>query len=159
MKDKFKIATLSDRLSDPITVITSIATVLPSLFPNLVGSERLTMDHLNQLFPGNGFYTVKYKNYLLSKIKYLKDVQRDLHHYTGEFIEQNKSAFCPNYVPGGDGTVCWQGFYKILQKESLTGGMQPVGNVFGSGFDLTTLLLIGGGAVLLLALTKRKGKQ
>lgn len=155
----FEIQTLSDnirlkdygRLADPVTVITGIATVLPSLFPNLFGTEKLTMEHLNRLFPGNGFYTTQYKNYLLQKIKYLKDVERDLHMYTGQFIESK-----PEICAGGTGQTCWQNFYTILQKEAQTGGTQPVGNVFGAGINYETLLLVGGGVLLLLALTKKK---
>lgn len=139
------------RLADPVTVITGIATVLPSLFPNLFGTEQLTMDHLNRLFPGSGYYTMQYKNYLLQRIKYLKDVERDLHMYTGQFIESK-----PEICNGGTGQTCWSNFYKILQQEQYSGGTRPVGNVFGSGFDFTTLALVGGGVLLLLALTKKK---
>ena len=159
MKRLFEIQTLSERpyrrLRDPITVITGIATLLPSLFPNLTGAERLTLNHLNQLFPGNGHYTTQYKNYLLQRIKYLKDVERDLHMYTGQFIEANQAVFCA----GGTGQTCWQNFYKILQQESVTGGSSPVGNVYGSGFDFQTLALVGGGVLLLMLLTKKKTRR
>ena len=157
MNKLFEIQTLSSyqRLADPVTVITGIATILPSLFPGLMGSERLTMDHLNKLFPGNGFYTSQYKNWLLQRVKYLKDLERDLHMYTGKFIEANMSAFCN----GGTGSQCWQGFYKVLQTESVTGGSQPVGNIFGGGFDYQTLLLIGGGVLLLALLSKKKSRK
>jgi hypothetical protein len=159
MNRLFEIQTLSarnyKRLADPITVITGIATIIPSLFPNLFGSELLTMQHLEKLFPGNGFWTVKYKNHLLQRIKYLKDVSRDLHQYTGEFIEMNQQSICP----GTGGTNCWQAFYKLLQKESVSGGYDPVGNIYGGGFDFTTLALVGGGVLLLLALTKKKSRK
>lgn len=159
MNRLFEIQTLSEgqykRLSDPVTVITGIATVLPSLFPNMFGSETLNMGHLDKLFPGNGFWTVKYKNWLLQRIKYLKDVQRDLHMYTGQFIEANQAQICP----GKSGTDCWQAFYKLLQKESLTGGYQPVGNIFGGGIDFSTIALIGGGILLLTVLAKKKSSR
>jgi hypothetical protein len=158
MSKLFEIQTLSEftprlksRLADPVTVITGIATILPSLFPNLTGSERLTMQHLNTMFPSNGFYTSQYKNWLLQRVKYVKDLQRDLHMYTGQFIESK-----PEICAGGTGQTCWQNFYKILQQESVTGGTSPVGNVLGAGFDYQTLLLVGGGVLLLLALTKKK---
>jgi len=163
--ETFKIQTLSDRnyinnhsytrLADPVTVIMGIGTILPSLFPNLIGSELNSYAVLDKLFPGSGFWTTKYKNYLLTKIKYVKDIQRDLHQYTGEFIEQNLNSICP----GCQGTAAWQAFYKLLQQEGLTGGQSPVGNVFGAGFDPSMLLLIGGGVLLLFALTKKKKKN
>jgi hypothetical protein len=158
MNRLFEIQTLSDRnyrrLADPITVIAGIATILPTLFPNLTGSERLSMAHLNQLFPGNGFYTMQYKNWLLQRIKYLKDVERDLHMYTGQFIENNQGVFCT----GGTGT-CWQGFYKVLKQEAVTGGQSPVGNIYGAGFDFQTLAIVGGGVLLLMLLTKKKTRK
>jgi len=166
MNKLFEIQTLSDRnygfknysrLGDPVAIIAGIATVIPSLFPNLFGSERLTMDHLNKLFPSNGFWTNKYKNHLLSRIKYLKDVSVGLHHYTGEFIEQNLNTFCPGVVKGGPGgQECWKNFYKVLQQENVTGGHSPVGNVLGAGIDYQTILLIGGGVLLLSVLLKKK---
>ena len=167
MKRLFEIQTLSEcskpnlknyvrlrektKTMDPVAVILGIGGLIPSLFPNLFGAERLTMDHLNRLFPGSGYYTMQYKNYLLQRIRYLKDVERDLHMYTGQFIESK-----PEICNGGTGQTCWQNFYKILQQEQYSGGTQPVGNVLGAGFDFQTLLLVGGGALLLLALTKKK---
>lgn len=142
------------RLADPVTVITGISTILPSLFPNMFGSERLTMDHLNRLFPGSGYYTMQYKNYLLQRIRYLKDVERDLHMYTGQFIESK-----PEICAGGTGQTCWSNFYKILQQEQYSGGTSPVGNVYGSGFDFQTLALVGGGVLLLVMLTKKKRRS
>lgn len=163
MNRLFEIQTLSDRsyrrLSnggatgfDPISVIGSIGAVIGSIFPNLFGTETLTMAHLNKLFPGSGHYTTLYKNWLLQRIKYLKDVERDLHMYTGQFIEANQSVFCN----GGSGQQCWQGFYKVLQQESYSGGTSPVGNVYGAGFDFQTLALVGGGILLLSLIMKKK---
>lgn len=153
----FKIQTLSDygRLSDPATVILGISSILPSIFPNLIGSELTTMETLNKLFPGNGYWTVQYKNYLLPRIKYVKDIQRDLHMYTGQFIEKNQSAICP----GKGGTDCWSAFYALLQKEAVSGGLSPVGNIYVSGFNYQTLLLVGAGIFLLVALTKKKSSK
>lgn len=139
------------RLADPVTVITAIGTILPSLFPNLLGTERLTMQHLNVMFPSNGFYTTKYKNWLLARIKYVQDLQRDLHMYTGQFIEAN-----PEIYGSAIGQERWAAFYKILQQEAATGGSSPVGNVYGASINYETLLLVGGGALLLFALAKKK---
>jgi len=136
---------------DPVTVILSIGTILPGLFPNLFGSERTNAGVFNKLFPSNGYWTSQYKNYLLSKIKYIKDIERDLHMYTGEFIEMNQAQICA----GKTGQDCWSNFYAILQQESSTGGLQPVGNIFGAGINYQTLLLVGGGVLLLLALSKK----
>lgn len=139
---------------DPVSIITGGGALLNELFPNLFGSERLTMQHLNALFPSNGFYTNAYKNFLLQRIRYVKDVQRDLHMYTGQFIESR-----PEICAGGSGNTCWQNFYKILEQESITGGTQPVGNVLGIGIDWQTILLIGGGVLLLVALSRKKNKK
>ena len=159
MNGLFEIQTLSERkrLGDPVTIITAIGTIFPQLFPNLTGSERLTMQHLNQLFPGNGHYTSQYKNWLLQRVRYLKDLERDLHMYTGQFIEANMQAICQ----GKTGQGCWENFYNILRQEATTGGSSPVGNVFtaGMGLDLQTLILIGGGIFLLVALTKKKRRR
>jgi len=166
MKRLFEIQTLSDyrsglrnytRLSDPVLIITTIATALPQFFPNLTGAERLTMQQLTTLFPGTGHWTVSYRNWLLQRVRYTKDLQRDLHMYTGQFIEANQSSICP----GKTGQDCWQAFYKLLQTEAVTGGSQPVGSVFtaGLGLDMQTLLLIGVGVVLLVAVTKRRRKK
>jgi hypothetical protein len=163
MTRNFAIQTLSDRNyrlrnynilregeggMDPMTVILGIGGIIPSLFPNLFGSELNTRETMNKLFPGNGYWSTKYKNYLLSKIKYIKDIQRDLHQYTGEFIEQNLNAIAPN---GCQGTACWQAFYSLLSTEQTGGGIQPPPNI-----NYSTLLLVGGGVLLLLALTKKK---
>jgi hypothetical protein len=155
MSRKFAIQTLSDRnykrLADPASVILGIGSLIPSLFPNLFGSEVNSKAVMDKLFPGNGYWTSKYKNYLLSKIKYIKDIERDLHQYTGEFIEQNLNAIAPG---GCQGTACWQAFYNLLSTESTGGGIQPPPNV-----NYTTLLLVGGGVLLLLALTKKKKRN
>jgi len=147
----FEIQTLSERnytrLADPMTTILGIGTLIPALFPNLFGSERTNAGVFNKLFPSNGFWTSQYKNYLLQKIKYIKDIERDLHMYTGEFIEMNQAQICP----GKTGQDCWANFYNILGQESTGGGIQPPG-----GINYQTLLLVGGGILLLLALSKKK---
>jgi hypothetical protein len=140
------------RLADPVSIILGIGSVISSLFPNLFGSEKTSRSVFDKLFPSNGYWTSQYKNYLLSKIVYIKDIERDLHMYTGEFIEMHVAEICA----GKSGTDCWQAFYSLLQQESSTGGLQPVGNIFGAGLNYQTLLLVGGGVLLLVALTKKK---
>jgi len=160
MNRLFEIQTLSEcntslkngATMDPATIILSIGTIIPGLFPNLFGSETTSRSVFDKLFPSNGYWTNAYKSYLLSKIKYIKDIERDLHMYTGEFIQMNQAQICS----GKSGTDCWTAFYKLLQQESSTGGLSPIGNVFGGGLDYQTLLLVGGGVLLLLALTKKK---
>jgi hypothetical protein len=162
MKRLFEIQTLSERtpklrdyrrlndyrrLADPVSIILGIGSLIPSLFPNLFGSEKTSNVVFNKLFPSNGFWTSQYKNYLLSKIKYIKDIERDLHMYTGEFIQMNQSQICA----GKSGTECWENFYALLRQEEIGGGIQPPG-----GLNYQTLLLVGGGVLLLLALSKKK---
>ena len=158
MKRLFEIQTLSDqqysRLSQ-LDFIPGIIALIPGLFPNLFGSERTSREVFNKLFPSNGYWTSQYKNYLLSKIKYIKDIERDLHMYTGEFIQMNQSQICQ----GKTGQGCWENFYKLIQQEAVTGGQSPVGNIFGAGLDYQTLLLVGGGVLLLLALSKKKSRR
>jgi hypothetical protein len=169
MKRLFEIQTLSDcnrprlasrytrlSLGDPISVLLGIGPIISLLFPNLFGSEKTTKAVFDRLFPSNGYWTSQYKNYLFKKIKYIKDIERDLHMYTGEFIELHQSQICGSST----GTACWQKFYDLLQQESVTGGQEPVGNVLGSGLNYETLLLVGGGVLLLVLLSKknRKGK-
>lgn len=165
MKRLFEIQTLSEcskprlreytRLADPVSIILGIGTVIPQLFPNLFGSEKTSQDTFNKLFPSNGYWTSQYKNFLLARIKYIKDIQRDLHMYTGQFIEAHLNEICP----GKSGTDCWTAFYKLLTTESTSGGLNPVGNVLGGGLNYQTLLLVGGGVLLLLALTKKKSNR
>jgi len=148
----FEIQTLSDniRLADPISVILGIGTIIPSLFPNLFGSEKTSKEVFDKLFPSNGYWTSQYKNWLLSKIKYIKDIERDLHMYTGQFIEMNQSQICA----GEGGQDCWSAFYELLKIEERGGGIQPP-----PGLNYQTLLLVGGGVLLLLALTKKKSRS
>ena len=158
MKRLFEIQTLSDcnrglrdyaKLSQ-LEFIPGIIALIPGLFPNLLGSERTSREVFNKLFPSNGYWTSSYKTYLLSKIKYIKDIERDLHMYTGEFIQMNQAQICQ----GKTGLECWDNFYNILKQEGMGGGIQPP-----PGFNYQTLLLVGGGVLLLLALSKKKSRR
>lgn len=172
MKRLFEIQTLSDNitLNDPVTVITGAAGVLLQLFPNIFGGnrKRLTDSDWLQLLPGNGTLTTALRNYLKTRIHYDVDVYKmagdktSIQLYTEIFADENEDLWCPT-------KGCWKGsvsmpiFYSILQKEALTGGTQPYGSVPGfiSGFNdvnLQTILLIGGGLLLLFALNKKKRK-
>lgn len=155
----FEIQTLSDRnyprLADPVTIITGGIALFTSLFPNFFGSERATMADFNKLFPSNGYWTVKFKNFLLSKLKYQKDITRDLLMYTVEFVQINSREIC-NSSYSSD---CLNQFYNILRKEESTGGSSPVGNVFGSGINYETLMYIGLGVLAVALLTKSKKKK
>lgn len=139
---------------DPISIIASIGTILPGLFPNL-WAERSTMDHFNKLFPSNGYWTSSYKNWLLSRIKWAKDIQRDILMYTKDFVRDNRNSICPSCTNEQALTE----FYKILSKEMATGGQSPVGNIYGAGFNLETLAIVGGGVLLLVLLTKKKSRK
>jgi hypothetical protein len=164
MKRLFEIQTLSEStsnlndytsLQDPVTVIMGIGATISSLFPNLFGSEKTSKEVFNKLFPSDGYWTSQYKNWLLQRIKYVKDIERDLHMYTGQFIEANQAQICK----GGAGVDCWNNFYKLLQQEAVTGGVSPVGNIFGASLDYQTLLLLGGGILLVVMLAKKKRRS
>lgn len=169
MNRLFEIQTLSDRnygfkpsrLADPVTVITGIATIIPSLFPNLFGSERTSRAVFDKLFPGNGYWTVMYKNFLLERIKYVKDIERDLLMYTNEFSKINVRGICGSEPEVSEGGKCNRTLtlYEILKREQSTGGQSPIGNVYGGGVNYETLFLIGGGVLLLSLLLKKKSRK
>lgn len=165
----FRIATLSDHqgMGDLITVIAGISTLIGSLFPGMF-RERLTMQHLNQVFPGNGLWTVKYKNFLLSHIAYIEGLQDELVLKTNAFTwEVVRPALCQQ-VPAG----CWSPYYDtfecgeclsilndVMSAESSGFGQTPGGYYpgFPGGTDLMKYLpYIAGGVVLIMLLKKKK---
>lgn len=171
MKKLFEIQTLSEcqtprlkdyvRLSDPVTIITGGVAVLTQLFPNLFGGgrKRLTSQDWLNMFPGNGYWTTKLRDYLNSKIHYDADLG-NITEFTRYFVYENRFTLYPGYTPG-DFEKAFQEFSNKLRQEAVSGGSQPVGNfpIIGGTVDWQTLLLYGGGALLLITLLNKKRKS
>jgi hypothetical protein len=176
----FDIVTLSDknistRLADPVGIIVGGTTVISQLFPNLLGTERASEQDFRTLFPSNGYWTSQFRTYLQNRIKYKKDIGRDLQTYTLQFVIDNNSAICPGTYtfqnppgnnPGGGGASGWlpcvESFYRILQQESRTGGASPVGTIAPglSGINWTEIVPYAlGGIALFVLLQGRKKKR
>lgn len=170
----------SSRLGfDPIILVTGGYALAQSLFPNLFGNQRkpITDSDWNSLFPGSGYWTTLLKKYCANRIKYDVDM-RYLYPFEksrgaiADFVVANANAICPDHTPsarwGGTGTDpgCWSSgqselvcqpcmaaFQKLLAAEQRGAGTQfPPGETF----NMQTLLLVGGGVLLLAFLSKRK---
>lgn len=155
MNRMFDIITLSDytRLSDPVSIILGATTVISQIFPNILPAERTTEADLLKLFPGSGQMTARFRNYLLSKIKYKKDISRDLYYYTEMFVKEFISEF-----GGVWNQQALDNFYGILRREAAGGGSQIYPNVYGTNWQEYIPYIIAGGALLLL-LGNRKRKK
>ena len=176
LKDRqtFKSNSNTMRLGDPVAIILGGTQVIGQLLPNIFGSQRATPDDFLKLFPGNGFWTVKFRNYLQGAIKYTKDIPRDLLMYTTQFVIDNNNGICPQTYtfqnppgtnPGGDAgggwNPCLTKFYAILKQEQMTGGSQPVGTFPSmTGINWSELIPYAvGGVALLLILSNRKKRK
>lgn len=179
-KRLFEIQTLSDnvRLSEPMTLIAilgSVTSLVGSLFPGMF-RERLNMQHLNKLFPGNGYWTVKYKQFILSHIAYISgsssggmEFQEELimktHAFTNEVLRGTLCKDVPRscwrpYADTFECPECLSILNNVLRQETFSGGTSPVGTMPGGGFgaaiNYQQILIFGLGAVLLIALMKKK---
>jgi len=167
----FRIATLSSnaRLSEPVAIITAGVGLIQSLFPNFLSSpEPLSDSELSNLFPGGGYWTTQIKNYLKARTKWKKDMAYWFPHtggggaysrgYIAQFVLENRNAICPGVLDScWTGTVCetcMQKFADLLKTEQLGGGSTYPGVM--AGFDMTKILLYGGGALLLFTLLNKK---
>jgi len=165
---------LNDSLGDPVSVILGGVQVIGSILPNLMGAEKATAADFEKLFPGSGFWTVKFRNYLQSAIKYKKDIPRDLLMYTVQFVADNNNSICPGTYtfqqqpgtnPGGGGASGWnpciEKFYSILRREAATGGVSPIGNVAPglSGINWTEMLPYAIGGIVLIVLLQSKKRK
>ena len=172
MKNKnglFDIATLSDcvgcgevydhaeynNLSDPIAIITGGVAILQSIFPNLFGGGRreLTSADWLMMFPGNGFWTVKLRNYLATRIHYDADLE-NIQPFTGVFVSENRAA-----LQGSNQTERMQYFLSVIAQEKVSGGALPVGQIPGlpGTFNYQAMLpFLIGGIVLIMVLKKKK---
>jgi len=154
---------------DPITIITGGLAVLTQLFPSLFGQPAIPMTDADwvKMFPGNGYWTSLYRNYIKSKIPNTRDLWR-LERFTGYFVWDNRQNIAPEVpsscYPYDNPHLCPQvmaKFFALLKQEQRSGGNQPIG-IFPGGLgsiDPTTLLLIGGGVLLLVMLNKKKKKR
>lgn len=155
MNRMFDIITLSDyaRLSDPVSIILGSTTVISQIFPNILPAERTTEADLLKLFPGSGQVTARFRNYLLNRIKYKKDISRDLYYYTEMFVKEHINEF-----GGVWGQQALDNFYAVLRREASGGGSQIYPNVYGTNWQEYIPYIIAGGALILL-LGNRKGKK
>lgn len=176
---KFEIVTLRDwqRLADPVTILTGGLAVLSQLFPNIFGGsrKRLTDADYNQLIPGAGYWSTKFRNYVKTRIHYDVDFANNIQGVTLNFVGTNNEAICPKMYtfqnppgtdPGGNGEASWtpciQKFYEILNQESYTGGTSPVGITpggIGATLDYSTLLPLAVGALVLVMVMKKKKRS
>jgi len=175
----------NNRLGEPISILTAGLGLATQLFPNIFGSNRraLTSADWDKLFPGNGYYSVLLKTYLSQRIKYDVDTKFlypfnhqgiNMRGAIADFVVANAAQICPDYTAGAGGTnrACWSDgrnelvcqpcmtiFSKILQQEQYSGGNQPVGQypggMFSGTLDMSTILLVGGGLLALVLLSKK----
>lgn len=178
MNRLFEIQTLSDRnyglrdyarLADPVAIITGGIALISQLFPNLFGQPAIPMTEADwiKMFPGNGYWTTLYRNYVKSKIPNTRDLWR-LERFTGYFVWDNRMNIAPEVpnscYPFDEPHKCpaaMSKFFNLLKQEQLTGGSSPVGQFPGGigTLDMNTLLLIGGGVLLLSILLKKKSSK
>lgn len=167
-KKFFRIQTLSENggSMDPISIITGGAGLLTQFFPNLFNTRTpMTRAKLNEVFPGNGYWTVLLKNYLLEHTQWTVDMKfwfpfEDQAGYIQDFAYMHRGTYapqCPNFA-----NCAWQEFQQILKKERVSGGNQPSGQypggLYSGSVDFTTLALVGGGLFVLFALSKKKSR-
>lgn len=176
-KKNFKITTLSanNRLGDIIGIITGGTALLSELFPSIFGGGRklLTPADWLSLIPGSGYWTVQFREYLKSRIKYDVDFTTWARSFTMDFIWNRKNQICPevpescwNYTAANDPNggfqciQCLQAFNSILQQEKITGGSSPVGNIPGySTGGLNWSILLPAGLVLFAIVAAKKNKK
>lgn len=166
----FTIRTLSDYTNlGQLEFISAALGLLGMIFPDWgLFRRRLTMSDLNQIFPGSGYWTVKYKNYLLAHISYLDDkFEENVRHQTDNFVW---STFRPVYcmdVPvscwtlvGQDWThcdVCYSRLNQTLADEAT--GKSTTGAAGFNLSSLTPILLVGAGVYLVSTLSKKKSRR
>ena len=167
-QNRFRILTLSDnnryrtRLADPVSVITAGIGILSSIFPNIFGGnrKRLTEEMWLQLIPGSGYYTTGLRNYLKSRIHYDVDFTTNALPFSQAYAYglRDSGELCANC----NNTQAYQNFLTVLNKEKQTGGNQPIGQTpggLGSTMDLSTLVPLAIGGVVLVMLMKSKKKK
>lgn len=170
MKRLFEIQTLSERctptlknyvrLRDPVSIILGGLPAILQLFPNWFPQRKL-LDNTDwiKIFPGSGYWTVKLRDYLASKIQYDTDL-KNITEFTRYFVYDNRFTFKPSYQPGDFESIFKIFSDKLTQEAS---GISTSGNypIISGTTSMTTLLLIGGGvlAIALIAKKKRRSKK
>lgn len=177
LKNNFQIATLSSRLGqapgvDPISILIG---AIPGLF-NLFGKNPVTLDELNKLFPGNGYWTASLKNYLMQHIAWIDDAfPRHVDQKMRAFIQNvysksqctsERAAGCfqvRTYPDVYECEACTSKFLQTLQQEQTTGGSQPFGQYPGGMFpgtiSMNDIFLYGGIAIVAILLLKSKKRK
>jgi len=173
MKDFFEIVTLSDCLGcrktktnlkdgnnmSPVEVILGGAAIIKSILGLFGGgSRRLTQDDWNKLFPSNGYWTTRLRNYLSSQIGWDTDLNKILAGSGLTYLEGNTQVFVHknlNELSGGKWAnlqttltaVQFQtelnNFYKILEAESKGQSGSSQAGILGD-LGIVPLLIIGG---------------
>lgn len=150
---------------DPFSVILG---AIPGIL-NLFSKTPLSRNDLNQIFPGNGYWTSNLKNHLMQHIAWKDEnlptnIDVKMKAYIGDVYRRAKcmdlpgSCFDNHPYPGVDECPeCTNRFYKELQNEKL--GTNQNAPYPTGGFNYQTLLLVGGGVLLLLALNKKKSRK
>ena len=166
MKRLFEIQTLSERctprlsarLGDPVSIILGGIPAIMTLFPNWFPQRKqLEQSDWIKFFPGNGYWTVKLRDYLANHIQYDVDL-KNVTEYTRYFVYDNRFTLMPNYQPG-DFEAAFKVFSDKIAAEAR--GISGSGNypIISAGMDTTTLLIIGGGVLALALLAKKKNRK
>lgn len=174
----FRIQTLSDnqnRLGDFLGILSGVTGLVGELFPSMF-RERLKMSHLDKIFPGNGYWTRSYKQFILSHIAYISgestsgmDFGEELILKTNAFTyEKMRQTVCKDvpascWRPYGDTyecPECLQVLNRIMAEESFTGGGQygefPTPGGFGGAINYQSILIVGGIGLFLVMMMKKK---
>lgn len=171
-EENFKIVTLGENVSlSEGDIVTGIFDYAINQITKLLGgrTDQITAQHWLQAMPGSGYWTTKYRNYLIKHF-YYSDMLHKIPTFTQYFVHENLfelsdgkyQNLSTSPIQGELGSYVAK-FYKILEKErgnSNIGTPGPdyktAGFNFSNGSDLQTILLIGAGIGLLFAVINKK---
>lgn len=165
--NKFNVLSLADNQrhfkrglsAAPLAIITGGYKIVQEILGLFGQSRRLEAADWEKLFPANGYWTDKLKNYLSKHIHWDSDL-KNIAPYTSYFVRENLYEITggkyPNLatVPQSDYLEILNGFYGMLQSEAEGNNVQTAS--FFNSSSLTPLLI--GGVVLGLVLSS-KGKK
>ena len=148
---------------DPITIITGGFAIIQGILGLFGGSRRLTQADWQKLFPANGYWTSRLRNYLSNTIHWDTDL-KNISQFTLNFVHENLGALSGGkYVnlqqglPASEFNAVVNQFYKYLQDEAQ--GIQTPGGVGFAGMgDLFPIVLVGG-LVWFLVSDSKKGRR
>jgi len=175
----FDIATLSDRPSNlgqgegdlGIGGLLGTAIGIFNSIWNLFGRTKLTDAHLREMFPGNGYWIVKYRQNINSRIEYLDDnFEGILRNVTSDFIRDNRREICPECddstfnrvtyvwqgVKGMESPCCNEAFSRLLRGLDPKEGIRSAGGLLpfqGGGSEYVPYII--GGIILIMILKKK----